>query len=150
VTSKNTAILIRFQNLEMTFSTIISTVFGVRALLVLATLISLCVSNNVGPSFLPLPVMTDRIAENSQGNQPDKTSRRPSHTESDSFRVPMMGQTHKRTAKGPQPQPLGAAPRTDLVLPNDTRVAIKLSFPTLLLASRSVSQPRGRAPPRLV
>src|SRR5687768_3750895 len=84
---------------------IISRTFELRAFFVFATLISLCVSNNVGPSFLPLPVVTDRLAENSHGDQRDTTSLLPSPAESDSFRVPMMGQTQKRAAKEPQPQP---------------------------------------------
>ena len=134
----------------MTFATIISRVSEVRAFVVLATLISLCVSNNVGPSFLPLPLVTDREAGTAQEDQRDKASRVPSPTESNSFRVPMMGHTQKRAVKEPQPQPLGATPGAALVLPNDARVAIELSFSVSLFASASVSQPPGRAPPRLV
>ncbi len=134
----------------MMVGTIISRIFQLRAFLVLATLISLCVSNNVGPSFLPLPIVRDRIAEKPQENQRDTASRCPSPTQSDSFRVPMMGQAPKRTAKGPQPQPLGATPRVGLLLQNDARVASDVSFAVSLFASASVSQPQGRAPPRLV
>jgi hypothetical protein len=118
-------------------------------LLVLATLISLCVSNNVGPSFLPLPIVTDRIGEKPQ-NRRDTASRCPSPTQSDSFRVPMMGQAQKRAVKELQSQPLGTTLRAGLVLPNDARVATKLSFSVSLFTSASVSQPPGRAPPRLV
>ena len=134
----------------MTFGTIISRFFQLRAFLVFAALISLCVSNNVGPSFLPLPLVTDRIAETPHENQRDKASRVRSPAESDSFRVPMMGQTQKRAVKDPPPQPLGTTQGAGLVLPNDAKVAIKLSFPVSLFTSASVSQPPGRAPPRLV
>ena len=126
---------------------IISRTFELRALLIVATLISLCVSNNVGPSFLPLPVVTDRVAEKPQEKQLDKASRTPSPAESDSFRVPMMGQTQKRAAKEPQPQPLAATLKAGIALPADTRVATKLSFPISLFSSALVSQPPGRAPP---
>ncbi len=134
----------------MALDSLISRFFQLRALLVLAALISLCVSNNVGPSFLPLPVVTDRIAEKPQENQRDTASRRQSHTESDSFRVPMMGHAQKRMAREPQPQPRGATPGADSLLPNDARVAIEVSFAVSLFASTSVSLRPGRAPPRLV
>ncbi len=137
----------------MNLEPLISRIFQLRALLVLATLISLCVSNNVGPSFLPLPVVTDRIAEKPQENQGDTASRR-QFTESDTFREPMMGHAQKRTAKEPQPQPQpqprGVTPRADLLLPNDARVAAEVSFAVSLFATASLSQPPGRAPPRLV
>jgi len=134
----------------MMVGTIISRIFQLRALLVLATLISLCVSNNVGPSFLPLPIVKDRIAEKPQENQRDTASRCPSPTQSDSFRVPMMGQAQKRAVKELQAQPLGTTLRAGLVLPNDARVATELSFSVSQFTSASVSQPPGRAPPRLV
>jgi hypothetical protein len=128
---------------------IISRTFELRAFLVFATLISLCVSNNVGPSFLPLPVVTDRLVENSHGER-DTTSRLPNPTESDSFRVPMMGQTQKRAAKEPQPQPVATTLKVGFVLPTEARVAAELGFPIPLFTSASVSPPPGRAPPRLV
>lgn len=134
----------------MTLGTIISRVFEVRAYLIFAALISLCVSNNVGPSFLPLPVVTDRVANNPHENQRETASRRPFPSESDSFRVPMMGQTQKRAAKEPQPQRVGTTLRAGLVLPNDPRVATERSFPVSLFTSASVSRPPGRAPPRLL
>jgi hypothetical protein len=116
-------------------------------MLVFAALTCLCVSNNVGPSFLPLPVVTNRVAEKPQEKQHDKASRVPSPAESDSFRVPMMGQAQKRAAKEPQPQPLAATLKAGIAPPVDTRVAAKLSFPISLFSSALVSLPPGRAPP---
>lgn len=121
--------------------------FKLRVILAFATLTCLCVSNNVGLSFLPLPVVTDRVAEKPQAKQHDKASRDPSPAESDSFRVPMMGQTQKRAAKEPQPQPLAATLKAGTAPAADTRVAAKLSFPISLFSSALVSQPPGRAPP---
>lgn len=123
---------------------------GLRGLLIIAALISLCVSNNVGPSFLPLPVVTDRVAERPQEKQHDKASRAPSPAESDSFRVPMMGQTQKRATKEPQPQPFATTLKAGFVLPIEARVAAELGFPIPLFTCASVSPPHGRAPPRLV
>lgn len=133
----------------MDVETIKSRFFELRAFLIFTALISLCVSNNVGPSFLPLPVVTVRLAENPLPNQRDTASRLPSPTESDNFRVPMMGQTQKkRPAK--QPQPLDTTLTSDFTPPSDTRVAVELGFPIVLLTPASVSQPPGRAPPRSV
>lgn len=129
---------------------IISRAFELRAVFVFATLISLCVSNNVGPSFLPLPVVTDRLAENSHGEERDTTSRPPSPTDSDSFRVPMMGQKQNRAAQVLQTQPFATAPNAGFLLPSDSRVTAEIGFPTPLFTSASVSPPHGRAPPRLV
>ena len=123
--------------------------FDLRALLVITALCTLCISNNVGPSFLPLPVVTDRLAENPQENQRDTASGLPSPVESDSFRVPMMGHTQKRVIKEPQPQPLAATLKAGVVPPNDAQVATEFITQISLFSSASVSQPPGRAPPRL-
>ena len=132
----------------MALQSIISRFFRARAFLVLATLVSLCVSNNVGPSFLPLPVVTNRSAENSHGVQRETTSRLPTTAESDSFRVPMMGQTQKRAAKEPQPQPFAKTQKAGFVFPTEARVAAELAFPIPVFTSALVSPPPGRAPPR--
>ena len=119
-----------------------------RALLVIAALCTLCISNNVGPSFLPLPV-TDRLAEDPQENQRERASGFPSPDEPDAFRVPMMGYTQKRGVKEPQPQPLAAMLKAGVVLPNDAQVATEFNTQISLFTSASVSQPPGRAPPHL-
>lgn len=120
-----------------------------RGALVFGALLSLCVSNNVGPCFLPLPVVTDRLANNPQENIDNKASRSSSPADSDNFRVPMMAQTQKRSDKAPQAQALAATLKPDLVPPNNagavTEFSYQISFPT----SASVSQPPDRAPPRL-
>ena len=120
-----------------------------RALLVIAALCSLCISNNVGPNFLPLPVVTDRLAENLQENHRDTASGLPSPLDPDAFRVPMMGHTQKRVVKEPQPQPLAATLNAGVVPPNDAQVATEFNAQISLFTSASVSQPPGRAPPRL-
>lgn len=134
----------------MALQTIKTRLFELRSLFVIAAIISLCVSNNVGPSFLPLPVLTDRLAEIPQQNQRDKASGLPSSAESDSFRVPMMGQKQNRAATKPHTQPVATTPKAGFVLPSNARVAAELDFPIPLFTCASVSPPPGRAPPRLV
>lgn len=121
-----------------------------RAALVIVALFTLCVSNNVGPCFLPLAAITDRITEQRQDNQLNKTDRPPSPTESDSFRVPMMVQTQKRADKEHHPQPLATTLNTVFVVPDDDRTATEFSYAISLIRSALVLQPPGRAPPCLV
>lgn len=127
---------------------LISRFVNLRALLVIAALCTLCISNNVGPSFLPLPV-SDRLADNPQANHRDRASGLPSPVEPDAFRVPIMGYTQKRVVKEAQPQPLAATLKAAVVLPNHALVATKFNSRISLFTSASVSQPPGRAPPRL-
>ncbi|MGI9065053.1 MAG: hypothetical protein ACR2HX_01420 [Pyrinomonadaceae bacterium] len=133
----------------MTLQANISRLFELRAFLVIAALISLCVSNNVGPQFLPLPGVLDRGEESQWESQHNTASRPPART-SDNFRVPMMAQTQKRTGTKPPPQSLATALNGGCVQPDDARSVCEFSYATLLFASASVSQPPGRAPPRLL
>ena len=121
---------------------------NVRAALVIVALLSLCVSNNVGPCFLPLPVVTDGVANNPQGNKENKASRSSSPAESDNFRVPMMAQTQKRSDKAPEAQPVTATPKAAFVPPVNAAAITEFSYQISFATSASVSQPPGRAPPR--
>ncbi|CAN5766243.1 hypothetical protein BH20ACI3_BH20ACI3_22070 [soil metagenome] len=133
----------------MTLQANISRLFEIRAFLVIAALISLCASNNVGPQFLPLPGVLDCSAESQRESQNNTASRPPSGT-SDNFRVPMMAQTQKRTGTKPPPQSLGTALNGGCVQPDDARSVCEFSYAILLFHSASVSQPPGRAPPHLI
>ena len=136
----------------MIVETIRSRFFELRAFLVFAALISLCVSSNVGPCFLPLPAVTDHVVEHRPNLQHDAVSsvRSPSRIGSDSFRVPMMGQTQKRADQDYDAQPIAGSPAAGIVLSDDAPVAVELSLEFLYLPSGSMSQPSGRAPPRSV
>jgi hypothetical protein len=132
----------------MAVLTIISRTFELRAFLVFAALITLCVSNNVGPSFLPMPFVVDSVAQTPQ-NQPEAaTLVHQSPAKSDSFRVPMMAQ--KRADRETQPQPLATTLKIGFVGPNDAHLPAEVCFRIPLFTSPSVSQPPGRAPPRSV
>ncbi len=122
-------------------------VFVWRAFLVVATLISLCVSSNVGPRFLPLPALSDDFAI-SQAEHQDEIASRRSRSEVDSFRVPMMAQTQKRTDREPQqPQPVALLLKGVVVSINDCRIAIERYFASSLPVPPSLSLRFGRAPP---
>lgn len=134
----------------MVLRSIISRFFELRAFLVCAALVSLFVSNNVGPCFLPLPGVTGRVLEHRRNLQDNVASRSSSRDRSDSFRVPMMGQAQKRADKEHHAQPIVSSSTAGIVPPDDAPVAVELSLHFFYLPSVSVSQPPGRAPPRLV
>lgn len=119
-----------------------------RAAVVVAALLSLCVSSNVGPCFLPLPALENYAAENLQ--QPAGATASRSHsTGSASFRIP-MAQAQKRADRELQAQPLALITGVLLVLPISTRVFAELSDPLVLSNIAPASLSSGRAPPRLV
>ena len=119
-----------------------------RAFLIVAALISLCLSSNVGPRFLPLPNVTDPEEKELQQSQGITASR--SRSGRESFRVPIMAQTQKRADREAPPHPLAVTLRAGFVVANDARVATEFRDVSHLFTSTSVSQPAGRAPPRLV
>jgi len=134
----------------MTHQTTTLRFFDLRAALVIAALISLCVSKNVGPQFLPLPGLSQRVAESQPETQLNTASRFPS-SESDSFRVPMVGRTHKRAGTELQPQPLATfALRSAFEQPVDGRTTYDCRCAILFCSSAYVAQPPGRGPPLLV
>lgn len=121
-----------------------------RRSLIIAGLISLCVSANVGPRFLPLPGVADCLAATRHESQKNKRLRLPSSNESDNFRVPMMVHTQKRAETDPQPQPLTTFEIiSGVALPYRARAASEFSSKHLLIAS-AISQRLGRAPPLVV
>ena len=116
-----------------------------RTAVVVAALLSLCVSSNVGPCFLPLPALENYTAENLQ--QPAGATASRSHsTGSASFRIP-MAQAQKRE---PQAQPFAVLTGALLIVPISTRVFAELSDAVVHFKIAQASQPSGRAPPRLV
>lgn len=121
-----------------------------RVLFLIATVFSLCVSNNVGLSFLPLPIVTEQLAEVSESPQRESGSPLPSPGETDSFRVPIMGHKQKRVTKQPTQQPVAALQKAGINLPDHAQVATEGVTPVSIVTFASISQPPGRAPPRSV
>jgi hypothetical protein len=118
--------------------------------LVIATLISLCVSKNVGVQFIPWPDLPQHTAESQPESHLNTASNCPS-SESDNFRVPMVGHTQKRAGTELQPQPQAAsASRSCFEHPVDVRSTQDCSNRILFLISDLVAQQPGRAPPVVV
>ena len=115
-----------------------------RVLIIIAALLSLCISSNVGPRLLPLPDVIDRVEEQCEKKVGISRSRGP---QVESFRVPMMAQ--RRADREAPPQPLAALPKVGFVSPNAVRFAAECSQQSFLFTSASVSQPSGRGPPPL-
>lgn len=115
-----------------------------RVLLVIAALVSLCISSNVGPRFLPLPGVTDRVEQPRENDGGVSRSHGP---QAEGFRVPMMAQ--RRADREAPAQPLAALPNVGFVSPNEARFATNCIQQSFLFTSTSVSRPSGRAPPRL-
>ena len=129
----------------------IPALLNLRATLVIAALICLCVSSNVGLQFFPLPASPTPVAPDFQLVQPNKSLYAPLAS-AKSFRIPMMVQSKKRADKEPpQSDRLIALPsaRFDL-LPTDTRFAIQIDQTVCFLTSLTMAPHAGRAPPSLV
>ena len=121
-----------------------------RALLVIAALICLCVSSNVGLQFFPLPASTTQAALNVQLDQLNKASYAP-QANAKSFRVHMMVQSNKRADKEPpQADRLIALPSARFDLPTDIRFAIEVDQTVCFLTPLTMAPRAGRAPPSLV
>ena len=123
---------------------------NLRALLVMAALICLCVSSNVGLQFFPLPAATSQVALAAQLDQPTKAANAP-QADTQSFRVPMMVQSKKRADKEPpqSDRPI-ALPSDRFDLPGNTRFAIGIGYTVCFFSSVAMAPRAGRAPPSLV
>lgn len=120
-----------------------------RALLVIAALICLCVSSNVGLQFFPLPAST-QVALDVPLDQPNKALYAP-QANAKSFRVPMMVQSKKRADKEPpQSDRLIALPSARYGLPKDTRIVIEIDHTVCFLTPLTMAPRAGRAPPSLL
>ena len=120
----------------------------VRVFVIVAALLSLLVSSDVGPRFLPLPTLENQAAEHLQ--QPAGATASSLYSKgSSSFRVP-MAQAQKRSDRELQGQPLAVMPGTTFVPPNKTRIFTALCDPDVLHTVALTSLPSGRGPPRPV
>ena len=123
---------------------------NLRALLVMAALVCLCVSSNVGPQFFPLPATTNQVLSHVQQDQSKKASYAP-QANAKSFRVPMMVQSNKRADKeSPQSNPIIAVRVDRFRFPGATRPAIEIGYPVCFVTSLTMAPHSGRAPPSFV
>ncbi len=123
---------------------------NLRALVVIAALVCLCVSSNVGLQFFPLPAVTYQAVLHSEQDQENHASHTP-RADAQSFRVPMMVQSNKRADKeSPQSNPLIAAGVDGFGFPGATRCPIETRYPVCFVTSVTMAPQLGRAPPSLV
>ncbi len=123
---------------------------NLRALVIIAALVCLCVSSNVGLQFFPLPAVTHQAVLHTQQDQANHASHAP-RAGAQSFRVPMMVQSNKRADKeSPQSNPLIAVRVEGFGFPGATRFAIEIRDPVCFVTSVSMAPHPGRAPPSLV
>jgi hypothetical protein len=118
-----------------------------RAVLVIVAICTLCISDNVGPRFLPLPYFAHDEAKSWQQTWHLNGSES-SPSESDSFRVPMISQTQRRAQEKPNSDFL-ISPTA--VFANSAQIQAHVEIhPHVIFGSSTVSHPQGRAPPRLL
>lgn len=123
---------------------------NLRAILVVAALVCLCVSSNVGLQFFPLPAVTSQVVLHAQQNQESQASHAP-RADAQGSRVPMMVQSNKRTDKdSPQFHPVTAVSTDAFNLPRAVRLAIEVDYPVCFLTPVPMTPHAGRAPPSSV
>jgi hypothetical protein len=124
-----------------------------RALLIIGVLISLCLSDTVGPRLLPIPVsgvVTTASADVQQGTEPAASSA-PASTKGVSPRVEMAGTAQNRAgADHKHVQVAAQTPRGVPEAPAGIILGGPGAYRPLYSLSALVSRPPGRAPPRLV
>ena len=123
-----------------------------RALLIIGALVSLCLSDGVGPRLMPLPVSeaATASAEVQQGDDPT-ASRAPSPIKGSSARVEMAATAQNRDgARHQQVQTATHAPQRMFIAPAVIILKVHGAYGHLLSFTAPVSRPPGRGPPRLV
>lgn len=124
-----------------------------RALLIIGALISLCLSDTVGPRLLPLPVselITTAPVDGPPGPEP-AASRNPPSSKGLGPRVDIAATSQNRA--GANHQHVQAASHTPQgVLQAPARIILDTlnNYQPLYSLTAQVSRPPGRAPPRLV
>lgn len=123
-----------------------------RGLLIISALVSLCLSDGVGPRFMPLPAseVVTALAEGYQGPE-DTASRIPSHTKGANPRIEMAATAQNRAGdRYRQVQPATHAPQGMFEAPEVIISDIPGAYGPLYSLTAFASRPRGRAPPLLV
>ena len=122
-----------------------------RALLVLGVLVSLCVSDNVGPRLLPLPSSPELASAPGLLDMGQAASPTPSHGRTTGARVEMVSASQSRAgAERQSPHAAAHAPKFELSVPSAPYSLRRELHPPFAESSAPFSRPKGRAPPRLV
>ena len=120
-----------------------------RALLVLGVLVSLCVSDNVGPRLLPLPSSPELTSAPGLFDLGQAASPTSSHGRNTGSRVVSASQS-RAGAERLSPQAAALAPKFELAAPSAPYSLRREPYPPSAESSAPFSRPKGRAPPRLV
>jgi hypothetical protein len=124
---------------------------SLRALIIFCALLSLCVSDNVGPRLLPLPPVSELASASVWPDRGHSTSRAPSHSRPGGARVDMVSAPQSRAGAGSQsPQEAANTPKFELIAPTAPRRLKREVHPPSAECSAPFARPLGRAPPRLV
>jgi hypothetical protein len=122
-----------------------------RVLLILGVLASLCVSDNVGPRLLPLPLTAGLASAPAPSDWGQAASPTPSHGRTTGARVEMVSATQSRAgAERQSPQAAAQAPKFELAAPLVLPSLRRELYPPSAESSPPFSRPKGRAPPSLV
>ncbi len=122
-----------------------------RVLLILGVLASLCVSDNVGPRLLPLPLTAELASVPVPSGRGQAASPTPSHGRTTGTRVEMVTAPQSRAgAERQSPQAAAYAPKFELATPLVLPSLRRELYPPSAESSTPFSRPRGRAPPSLV
>lgn len=122
-----------------------------RVLLILGVLVSLCVSDNVGPRLLPLPESLELASAPVPSDQGQAASRAPSHGGTIGARVEMVSAPQSRAgSERHSPHAAAHTSRFELAIPPAPLSQRRAPYPPLAESSAPFSRPKGRAPPRPV
>jgi hypothetical protein len=122
-----------------------------RVLLILGVLASLCISDNVGPRLLPLPLTPELASALVPSDRGLAASRTPSHGVTTGARVEMVSAPQSRAgAERQSPHAAAHTPEFELAIPSAPHSLRQAIYPTFTESSAPFSRPKGRAPPRLV
>ena len=123
-----------------------------RALLIIGALISLCLSDTVGPRLLPLPVTELATTAPAEGwPSPETTaSRTPPSSKGLGSRVDMAASSQNRAGVDHKHMQEAAQSSSVLQAPAGIILDTLNAYKPLYSLATQVSRPPGRGPPRLV
>ncbi len=120
-----------------------------RALVIFCALLSLCVSDTVGPRLLPLPGAVSVSAAVWQAVEGDDVTPAPWHGDSAAVRVAMAPPARKQAGAEHQPLHATAAHAAEGLVtpPADASAFIPTAYSSVPASPAAVTRPPGRAPP---
>ena len=121
-----------------------------RVLIILGVLVSLCVSDNVGPRLLPLPSISELASAPGAFDPREAASRVPARGKTEGARVEMVTAPQSRAEAERQAPHAAGAPKFELPVPLAQLPLRRELHPPSAESSAPFARPKGRAPPRLV